>query len=148
MGESHDERMARKKRERQEFLRQQREAEAAEQEALDRYNAAEDKELADFFQEHFGAELDELQKDVHEILGGDEGIERALGEIKRAAKKGKFGKAKRIARQNKARFKKAKKEIDKKKGCAVIALLMLTVGSGVLGSAVWGAVELVSALAR
>ncbi len=147
MGESHDERMARKKRERQEYLRQQKEAQSAEQEALDRYNAAEDKELENFFRDNFGAVLDELQRDVHQGLGGDEGIERILGEIKRQNKKGNRRKANKIAKQNKQKIKKAAAEVKKnKKGCGVVALALLGTGLVSLIATVYAAVEAVASV--
>jgi hypothetical protein len=146
-GESNEDRLARKKRERQEYLRRQREAEAAEQEALDAYNAKEDAELEDFFRENFGAELDELQRDVHKGLGGDEGIDRILGEIKKQSKKGNSRKASRIAKQNKAKIRKAAAEVKKnKKGCVVVTLIGLAVGVTSLGAMVYGAAEALASI--
>ena len=146
MSESNEERIARKKRERQEFLRNQKAAEAAEEQALAAYNAKEDKELEDFFKDNFGAELNELQKDIHDGLGGDEGIERILGEIKKQNKKGNRRKANKIAKQNKGKIKKAAAEVKKnKKGCAVTALALMGGGLVTVLALIYSAAE---ALAR
>jgi hypothetical protein len=72
---------------------------------------------------------------------------RAIKKGKKEYRKGNKAKAAKILGGNK-NVAKLRKAAKKKKGCAVVALLMLTIGGGTFGSLVWGAVEVVSALAR
>lgn len=72
---------------------------------------------------------------------------RAIKKGKREYRRGNKVKAEKILKGNKNVGKIAKAQ-KKKKGCAVVALLMLTLGGGAFGSVVWGVHEVVSALAR
>jgi hypothetical protein len=158
MGESHDDRLARKKRERREYLRKQKEQDDALQEAIEK-----DPQLADYIDYDFERQIKQMtgvsMSDMRKVKPGegvsdadvDEAME-VIAKAKREAEGGVFRaknpkKAKRTLENSKA-VKKVSKKAKKDKGCAVVALLMLTIGGSAFGSLVWGAVEVVSALAR
>src|SRR5688500_86301 len=137
MGESHDERMARKKRERAEFLKQEREdAELAKR--LDN-----DPEFAKNFDESFvrgftSAEdelLDKFAKDKGYSKSETEAMKRTVKKARETAKGGFFtapdpAEAERILMSNRGirEMRKAKK------GCAVITVLLLGIGGSAIGA--------------
>lgn len=161
MGESKDERLARRKQERQDYLARQREnaanralEEAAEKDA----EVAQwlDDDLDNFVKGYWGVSLAEMSEissaTIDDVTSDDvDEAQRAIRQAQRQAKGGWFTrgnpeKAAKTLKRSKAVGKvagAAKKKKDGCFGCAVFALLALT---GVLGSAAWGAVELIAAL--
>jgi len=160
MGESKDERLARKKQERKDFLAEQREhaANRALEEASDKDPQVADwldNDLDNFVKQNWGVSMAEMSKIENASIDGvtkDDVIEaqRVIRQARREAKGGWFlagnpRKAAKRLKSSKAVNKvagAAKKKKDGCFGCAVVALLMLT---GAAGSAIWGAVELVVA---
>ena len=161
MSESSKDRLARKKRERAEYLAKQKaqaEQDKALQEAIEK-----DPQLADYIDYDFERQIKQMtgvsMSDMRKVQPG-EGVSesdvdeamRVIEQAKRAAEGGVFRaknpkKAKRLL-DNSSAVKKVGKKAKKSKGCVIAALLMLTIGGGTFGSLVWGAVEVVSALAR
>jgi hypothetical protein len=149
MGESHDERMARKKRERAEYLKQQK----ADKDLAKRLDS--DPEFAEQFDDSFERNLEKFDDEFLRHFAKNKGYSKSETEAmikaaeraKKAMSGGWFGskdpvKAASIVEGNKAL--RAMKKEKKKKSCFLAALVILA-GSGAMSAAmIWGAVELIS----
>jgi hypothetical protein len=151
MGESHDERLARKKRERKEYLKRQEEQDKALEEAM-----AREPQLADYIDYDFERQIKQMtgvsMEEMRRVEAGgnvsesdvDEAM-RVIAEAKRAAEGGFLRsknpkKAEKMIKNSKA-VKKVGGAAKKGKGCALVILA----GSGATSIAlVWAAVDLVS----
>jgi hypothetical protein len=149
MSESNEDRLARKKRERAEYLKQERE-DAALAKKLD-----SDPEFAKSFDESFvrgftSAEdelLDKFAKDKGYSRSETEAMKRTVARARKTAKGGFFtapdpAEAEKILMSNRG-IREMRKS---KKGCGVIAVLLLGIGGSAIGAALYGAAEIVSAL--
>lgn len=148
MGESNDERIARKKRERAEYLKQQKADEVIARK-LD-----SDPEFAKNFDDSFvigfrGLEDDVIGKAAKELGFSDKEIQKALDDAAKARKKAKGGfmtnadpeAANKLIRDNVVLNKVVK---QKGKGCAVVALLFLSSATVSIGGTVWVVGEVVT----
>lgn len=162
VGESPEERRIRKRRERQEYLKRQAEIDQYIAEELDKnpefakeHDAAFDREFEDLFgvtPYDYGVKLD------HEYLKGQgvskkdiDEAERIMRQARKTAKGGWFGggnpkKAAKQLKGNKAVKKVGDATKKKGKGCAVVGLLILVVGSSSLAAAVYGAAQAIAAV--
>jgi len=152
MGESHDERLARKKRERREYLKRQEEQDKALEEAQLR-----EPQLADYLDWDFerqikqmtGVSMDEMRKVE---AGGNvserdiDEAQRVIAEAKRAAEGGIFRgknpkKAEKMIASSRA-VKKVGAKAKKSKGCVIAGLVFASSGATSI-AIVWAAVDLV-----
>jgi len=94
------------------------------------------------------SEVAKFQKEAEEALKDRIDMDDAMRVIekgKKLHKKGKKAEAEKLLKGNK-NVQKISKAQQKKKGCGVIAILLLAIGGTAAGSVVWGAVEVISAL--
>lgn len=151
MGESNDERIARKKRERQEYLKQQAAQEKADAELAARLDS--DPEFAEQFDDSFERNLKKFDDEFLRSFAKDKGYSKsetqamldAAERAKKAMRGGWFSerdpvKAEKIIMSNRGmrELKKAKKG----KGCAVVGLLFLGSIVTAIGT-LWAAAEVV-----
>lgn len=139
MGESHDERLARRKRERAEFLKRQKEQDEALLEAIEK-----DPQLADYLDYDFERGIKQVtgvsMSDLSKVQPG-EGVSesdvdeamRVIEQAKRAAEGGVFRaknprKAKRLLENSKA-VQKIGKKAKKSKGCVIAGLVLASSGA-------------------
>jgi hypothetical protein len=155
MGESNDERIARKKRERQEYLKQQAAQEKADAELAARLDS--DPEFAEQFDDSFERNLSKFDEEFMRKFAKDKGYSKAetqamLDAAERAKKAMRGGwfserdpvKAEKIIMSN--RGMRELKQSKKDKSCFLFALVILA-GSGATSvGLIWGAVEMLSRL--
>jgi hypothetical protein len=148
MGESNDERIARKKRERAEFLKQEA-ADAAMAAKLDK-DPEFAKTVDDVFVTGFrGLEDDIIGKAAKELGFNDKQIQKALEDAQRARKVAKGGfltnadpeKAAKIVEDNLVLNRIVQK---KSKGCAIVGLLFLGSSATAVGGIIWAAGEVLT----
>jgi hypothetical protein len=151
MSESNEDRLARKKRERAEYLKQERE-DAALAKKLD-----SDPEFAKSFDESFvrgftSAEdelLDKFAKDKGYSRSETEAMKRTVARARKTAKGGFFtapdpAEAEKILMSNRGIREMRKSKEDK--SCFIAGLLMLAFFGSTISAALYGAAEIVSAL--
>lgn len=153
MGESNDDRIARKKRERQEYLKRQAEEEKADAELAARLDS--DPEFAEQFDDSFVRNLHKFDDEFLDKFARDKGFSKSEAEaMKKAAheamkklKGGFFSRADPAAAEAIVENNKGLRALKKaKKGCAVVGLLLLVIGSSSLAAAVYGAVEAIASV--
>jgi hypothetical protein len=122
---------------------------------------ARDQKMNKAFEEEakalFGDYIEDIEDGINDYQGPSDAdiaaAAKAIRDARKAAEGGMFSsgdpaKARKILNQNKGVIKKAQKKAPKKGGCTLFALIILVaIGSAVSGS-VWGAVEIISALAN
>jgi hypothetical protein len=132
-------RMGRVSRAREKMIREQQTQDSLDYDAAveraQRAGRAADDELDDFFRKEVGIDLSELQKQYAKgKLQAAPELQGAIQDIKKAQRvKGVAARNKRVQKaikKNKPALRKAAKEAKKNKGCAVIAVALLTVGGG------------------
>jgi hypothetical protein len=150
MGESNDERLARKKRERAEFLKQKAQDDALE-EAI-----SKDPQLRDYLDWDFdrqikqltGISMSEMSKQKPGEGVSQKDIDEAMEVIKRAKKKAEGGwlsSGDPEAAQKMLDSSSAVQKIGKRnKSCFLAALVLLASGSVSVGGIIWAAAEVLS----
>lgn len=151
MSESNDERLDRKKRERREYLKQQAEDKALA-DKLDN-----DPQFAKDFDESFVRGFTGIEDDVVKKFAEAQGYSKAEIEamhrtVKRARQAAKGGflssgnpeEAEKILMSNRGIREMRKSKEDK--SCFIASILLLMILGSTVGAALWGAVEIVSAL--
>lgn len=153
MGESNNERLARKKRERAEYLKRQAEQEKADAELAARLDS--DPEFAEQFDDSFVRNLHKFDDEFLDKFARDKGfstseaeaMKKAAHEAMKKLKGGFFSRADPAAAEAIVNNNKGLRALKKKKkGCAVIAVLLLGIGGSAISAAVYGAAEALAAV--
>jgi len=141
------ERKRREQRDREIAERLHREADMEEAQRLrdQKSDQAFEKEIAGLLGVGSYDELRDVMRDALE--SDDNEISKAAGQYFKAIKGGNEKRAKSIAKKNKSKLREQAKKTKAKKGCLSVLILLVATGTTLAGGAVWGAVEVVSALA-
>lgn len=128
-----------KKRIAREIAEEEAQERAANDRAVDDSLMFETFELLGMRASEVAAYQAAAEEAIKDKINVDDAI-RAIKKGKREYKKGNKAKAEKILKGN-SNVAKLRKAAKKKKGCAVVALLMLAVGGSTLAGVVYGAVE-------
>lgn len=140
------ERMSRDERE--QAIQRRLDAEAAQEVAEQRAGRKLDESFDSEMEGLLGMPLDDVRALFdHNRSDVDPKLRKAMQEAGKLARANKPQRAAKIVRRNQKDARAAIKKTQKS-GCVVVALLMLAAVSSVVGAGVWGAVEVVSALAN
>lgn len=91
------------------------------------------------------SEIAAFGANMPELINVDE-AQRVIKQAKKQYKKGKREQAKATINSDRHAKAVAKKAKEKGKGCAVVALLMITVSGATSAAIIWGAVEAIAAV--